>query len=148
MSHAVMYVIQWFWKCNSDICTNLCIYICSLEVLSLIPADFKNIYRLLCGFICVTQYQSIKIKPTYMYIARTGEQFKTNTHGVWNWHLCIPDGLSVVQCSIGHVMGNVCLKKYRWHETNMLDKWHLVVNDNLSAPLLVNMHFTVPEHQI
>ena len=27
------------------------------------------------------------------------------THGCWTWHLCITDGLSVAQCSLGHVIG-------------------------------------------
>ena len=58
------------------------------------------IYRFLCGFICVSLYQGIKIKPTKMYIVSTRAQFKINTHGCWNWPLCIPDGLSVVQCSL------------------------------------------------
>ena len=46
-------------------------------------------------------------KPTNMYIASTRAQFKINTHRWWNWHPCIPDGLSVVQCSLGHVIGIV-----------------------------------------
>ena len=44
-------------------------------------------------------------KSVNMYIARDRAQFKINTHGYWKWHLCIPDGLSVVQCSLGHVFG-------------------------------------------
>ena len=39
-----------------------------------------------------------------MYIAGARAHFKINTHGCWNWHLWIPDGLSVVQCSLGHVI--------------------------------------------
>ena len=77
----------------------------SLEVVSSIPAGSTIIYRFLCGFICVSLCQSIKIKPTNMYIASARAQFKINTHRCWNWHLCIPDGLSVVQCSHGHVIG-------------------------------------------
>ena len=73
------------------------------QIMSSIPAGSTIIYRFLCGFICVSLCQSIKIKPTNMYIARA--QFKINTHRCWNWHLCIPDGLSVVQCSHGHVIG-------------------------------------------
>ena len=79
----------------------------SLEVVSSIPAGSTIIYRFLCGFICVSLCQSIKIKPTNMYIASARAQFKINTHRCWNWHLCIPDGLSVVQCSLGHVSGIV-----------------------------------------
>ena len=40
----------------------------SLEVVSSIPAWSTIIYRFLCGFICVSLCQSIKIKPTNMYI--------------------------------------------------------------------------------
>ena len=36
----------------------------SLEVVSSIPAWSTIIYRFLCGFICVSLCQSIKIKPT------------------------------------------------------------------------------------
>ena len=39
-----------------------------------------------CGFICVSLCQSIKIKPTNMYIASARAQFKINTHRCWNWH--------------------------------------------------------------
>ena len=58
----------------------------SLEVVSSIPAWSTIIYRLLCGFICVSLCQSIKIKPTNMYIASARAQFKINTHRCWNWH--------------------------------------------------------------
>ena len=77
----------------------------SREVVSSIPTGSTIIYRFLRGFICVSLCQSIKIKPTNMYIASARAQFKINTHKCWNWHLCIPDGLSVVQCSLGHVIG-------------------------------------------
>ena len=40
----------------------------SLEVVSSIPAWSTIIYRFLCGFICVSPCQSIKIKPTNMYV--------------------------------------------------------------------------------
>ena len=40
----------------------------SLEVVSSIPAGSMIIYRFLCGFICVSLYQSIKIKPTNMLV--------------------------------------------------------------------------------
>ena len=63
--------------------------------------------------------QSIKIKPTNM--------FKINTHGCWNWHVCISDGLSVVQCSLGHAIGIVFFTQCQWNEANMLDNWQLVV---------------------
>ena len=77
----------------------------SLEVVSSIPVGSTIIYRFLCGFICVSLCQSIKIKPTNMYIASARAQFKISTHRCWNWHLCIPGGLSVAQCSLGHVIG-------------------------------------------
>ena len=32
-------------------------------------------------------------------------QICCNTPILYNWDLCIPDGLSVVQCSLGHVIG-------------------------------------------
>ena len=40
----------------------------SLQVVSSIPAGSTIIYRFLCGFICVSLCQSIKIKPTNMYV--------------------------------------------------------------------------------
>ena len=58
----------------------------SLEVVSSIPAWSTIIYRFLCGFICVSLCQSIKIKPTNMYVASARAQFKINTHRCWNWH--------------------------------------------------------------
>ena len=54
--------------------------------MSSIPAWSTIIYRFLCGFICVSLCQSIKIKPTNMYIASARAQFKINTHRCWNWH--------------------------------------------------------------
>ena len=52
----------------------------SLEVVSSIPAGSRIIYRFLCGLICVSLCQSIKIKPRNMYIASARAQFKINTH--------------------------------------------------------------------
>ena len=52
----------------------------SLEVVSLISAGSTLIYRFLCGLICLSLCQSIKIKPTNMYIASARAQFKINTH--------------------------------------------------------------------
>ena len=147
----------------------------SLEVVSSIPAGSTIIYRFLCGFICVSLCQSIKIKPTNMYIASARAQFtcafqtgcqlfsatKKLTHRCWNWHLCIPDGLSVVQCNHGHVIGVAFLARFQWREAYVLDNWQLAelpqsggrefdprrVHDNLSVPLWVYMRFPVPEHQ-
>ena len=84
-------------------------YCLSLGIVSSIPVGSTIIYRFLYGFICVSLCQSIKIKPTKMYIASDRAQFKINTHGCWNWHLCIPGGLSVVQCSLEHVIEIVFL---------------------------------------
>ena len=94
-------------SCHDCTCwTTGCWWSClSLEVVSSIPAGSKIIYRFLCGFICVSLCQSIKIKPINMDIASARAQFKINAHRCWNWHLCIPDGLSVVQRSNGHVIG-------------------------------------------
>ena len=125
------------------------------------PRGSTIIYRFLCGFISVSLCQSIKIKPTNMYIASARAQFKINTNRCWNWHLCIPDGLSVVQCSHGHVIGVACLARFQWREAYVLDNWQLAelpqsggrefdahrVHDNLSVPLWVYMRFPVPEHQ-
>ena len=83
----------------------------SLEVVSSIPAGSTIIYWFLCGFICVSLCQSINIKPTNMYIASARAQFKINTRGCWNWHLSIPDGLSVVQCSLRYFIGIVFFDK-------------------------------------
>ena len=128
---------------------------------SSIPAGSMIIYRFLCRFICVSFCQSIKIKTTNMYIASARAQFKINTHGCWNWHQCIPDGLPVVQCSLGHVIGIVFLTQFQWHEANVRVNWQLVVllqfggrefnprpvHDDLPVLLWVYMSFPVPEHQ-
>ena len=105
MSLELRFLTQFQWR-EAYVLDNWQLGSClSLEVVSSIPAGSRIIYRFLCGFICVSLCQSIKIKPTNMYIASARAQFKINTHRCWNWHLCIPDGLSVVQCSHGHVIG-------------------------------------------
>ena len=83
-----------------------------LEVVSSIPTGSTKIYRFLHGCLCVSLCQNIKTKPINMYIASARAQFKIKTHGCWNWPLCIPDGLSVVQCSLGHVIGIVFLHNF------------------------------------
>ena len=60
----------------------------SLEVASSIPAWSTIMYRFLCISLC----QSIKIKPTNMYIASAG---------VHSRRVQVP----VVQCRLGHVIG-------------------------------------------
>ena len=56
-------------------------------------------WTLLSGSICVSLCQNIKIKPTKMYIPSTRAQFKINTHGCWNWHLCIETGCHLSSAS-------------------------------------------------
>ena len=121
----------------------------SLEVDSSIPAGSMIIHRFHCGLICVYLCQIINIKLPNMYIATAGAQFKINIHRCQHWHMCIPDGLSVVQCSLGHVLGVVFLTQFQWHEANVLGNWQLAdlpqsggrefdphrVHDNLSVPL-------------
>ena len=84
-----------------------------------------------------------------MYVASARVLFKISTHRCYNWHLYILDGLSVVQCSLGYVIGIVFLTQFQWHEANVLDNWQLAelpksggrefnprrVHDNLSVPL-------------
>ena len=84
------------------------------------PHRVHDIVLFLCEFICASLCQSIKIKPTNMYIASARVQFKIDTHGCWNWHLCIPVGLSIVQCSLRCVIGVVCLTYFQWHEAIVL----------------------------
>ena len=75
--------------------------------------------------------------------------------------MCIPDRLSVVQCSHGHGIGVSFFGAFREREAHVLDNWQLaelpqsggrefdprLVHDNLSVPLWVYMRFPVPEHQ-
>ena len=60
-----------------------------------------------------------------MYITSARAQFKINTHRCWNWHLCMPDGLSVVQCSLGHVIGVAFFMQFQWRDAYVLDNWQL-----------------------
>ena len=139
-------------------CLRVCAYICVcvLEVVSVIPAGSTIIYWPLCGLIYVSLCQSIKIKPTKMYIASTRAQFKINTHVCCNWHLCIPDGLSVVLCSLGHVIGIMFLhnfsgmKRSYWTTGSFASVWRSWVQSrlahgNLSVPLWVYMRFPALE---
>ena len=56
--------------CLNTNCSHVyvCIIYASLEVVSSIPAGSTIIHRFLCGFIYVSLYQSIQIKPTNMTI--------------------------------------------------------------------------------
>ena len=131
-------------------------------VISSIPAWSTIIYRFLCGFICVSLCQSIKIEPTNMYIASARAQFKINTHRCWNWHHV--HSRHVVSCPVqprARHWSCVFLARFQWREAYVLDNWQLVelpqsggrkfdprlVHDNLSVPLWVYMRFPVPEHQ-
>ena len=74
---------------------------CLLEIRFQRPPGFES---------CIQQRKttcllSIRKSLAYKYIASARAQFQINTHRCWNGHLCIPDGLSVVQCSLGHVIG-------------------------------------------
>ena len=131
----------------------------SLEVMSSIPTGSTIIYQFLCGFTCVSRCQSIKIKPTNIYIISARAQFKINTNGCWNWHLCIQDELSIVQCSLRHVIGIVFIHNFSGMKRTC--HWQLAVltqsggcefdphqvHDNLLVPFLVYMRFPAPEYQ-
>ena len=98
----------------------------SLEVVSSIPAWSTIIYRFLCGFICVSLCQSIKIKPTNMYIASARAQFKINTHRCWNWHHV--HSRQVVSCPVqprARHWSCVILAWFQWREAYVLDNWQL-----------------------
>ena len=132
----------------------------SLEVVSSIPAGSTIIYRFLCGFICVSLCQSIKIKPTNMYIASARAQFKKLTHtGVEIDTCAFQTGCQLFSAATG--MSLEFLARFQWREAYVLDNWQLAelpqsggrefdprrVHDNLSVPLWVYMRFPVPEHQ-
>ena len=51
--------------------------------------------------------QSININSPHMYITRARAKCKSKTHRYWNWRMCLPNGWSVVQGRIGHVIGIV-----------------------------------------
>ena len=113
----------------------------SLEVVSSIPAWSTIIYRFLCGFICVSLCQSIKIKPTNMYVCM---------------YVCMSSSAAT-----GTSLELRFLARFQWREAYVLDNWQLaelpqsggrefdprLVHDNLSVPLWVYMRFPVPEHQ-
>ena len=116
-----------------------------------------GLYACMCAcmyglYVCMCVNQQICISPA------PGRSSKL-THTCWNWHLCIPDGLSVVQCSMSLELR--FLARFQWREAYVLDNWQLAelpqsggrefdprrVHDNLSVPLWVYMRFPVPEHQ-
>ena len=88
---------------------------------------FRLQYWRIVGLDTLAQIVSMNVAIlVYIYLRRA--QFQINGHSCWNWHLCISDGLSVVQCILGHAIGNVfwhnfggmkrmsytCLKRTRW----------------------------------
>ena len=133
----------------------------SLEVVSSIPAGSTIIYRFLCGFICVSLCQSIKIKPTKMYIASARAQFKINTHRCWIDTCAFQTGCQLSSAATGMSLELRFLARFQWREAYVLDNWQLAelpqsggrefdprrVHDNLTVPLWVYMRFPVPEHQ-
>ena len=84
-----MYICMCVYICVRIYVLCVCIRIC-LCTYMLHSASMSQIHRtlnrFLCGFICVSLCQSIKIKPPNMYIASARAQFKINTHRCWNWH--------------------------------------------------------------
>ena len=81
----------------------------SLEVVSSIPIGSTIIYRLLCGLICVSLCQSIKIKPTNMYIASVSVQFKINTHTRVEIDTC------QTGCQLSSASSGMSLELCFWH---------------------------------
>ena len=105
----------------------------SLEVVSSIPAGSTIIYRFLCGFICVSLCQSIKIKPTNMYIASARAQFMS-------LELRFFYAISVAWSVRAGQLAELPQSGGREFDPRR-------VHDNLSVPLWVYMRFPVPEHQ-
>ena len=120
----------------------------SLEIVSSIPAGSTIIYRFLSGFICVSPYQSIKMKPAKIYIASARTQFKINTH---NCTCAFQTGCQLSSAASGMSLGLCFLTQFQWHETNELDNWLLAVLSQSGGhefnPRRVYMRFPVPEHQ-
>ena len=77
--------------------------------LSSIPAWSTKIYRFLCGFIWDSLCQTIKIKPTNMYIASARAQFKINT-GVEIDTCAFQAG-----CQLSSAASGMSLKLCFWH---------------------------------
>ena len=164
---------------NYIMCICICIYMCMCmcmcicmcmcttgswrsclipEVVSSIPAGSTINYQFFCGFICVSLCQSIKIKPTNMFIASARVQFKINTQV-----LKLPPVHSrrVVSCPVQprachwncvywHNFSGVkrsCWTTDSWLSCLSLEFDPRRVHNNLSVPLWVYMRFPVPEHQ-
>ena len=92
-----------------------------------IPTRSTMIYRLFSGFICISLWQSINIKPANMYIVRARAQFNINTHGCWD--LAPVHSRWVISCPVQPQsrLGLVFLSQFQWHERNVLDNWQLAV---------------------
>ena len=67
------------------------------------PRWFIGSYVGLYAFSCTRASKLIQ----QICIARYRSKFKINTHRWWEWHMRIPDAWSVVQCSLGRVIGIV-----------------------------------------
>ena len=110
--------------------------------------------------ISVSLCQSTKIKLINMCISIARTQFKINTHWCWNEHLCIPDGLSVVQYSLGHAIWIVFFDtiSVAWNKRagqvagGVASVWRYCVRSLLGPWWFISSfvgykHFPVPEHQ-
>ena len=116
------------------------------------------IYQFLCGFICVSLYQSIKIKTQNMYTTRARAKFEINTHSfevdtcafqaVW-YLFSVTSAMSLALC-IWHNCGGMkrtCWKAGIWGCGLSLEFNPSWVHDSLSAPFGVYMHFPLTKHQ-
>ena len=134
----------------------------SLEVVSSIPAVSTIIYRFLCGFICVSLCQSIKIKNQQICISPAPGRSSKLTHtGVEIDTCAFQTGCQLSSAATGMPLELRFLARFQWREAYVLDNWQLAelpqsggrefdprrVHDNLSVPLWVYMRFPVPEHQ-
>ena len=95
-----------WWSCWTTGSWRSCL---SLEVVSSIPAGSTIIYRFLCGFICVSLCQSIKIKPTNMYIA-PGRSSKFTHTGVEIDTCAFQTG-----CQLSSAASGMSLNCVYWH---------------------------------
>ena len=133
----------------------------SLEVVSSIPAGSTIIYRFLCGLICVSLCQSIKIKPKICLSPAPGRTSKLTHTGVEIDTCAFQTGCQLSSAATGMSLELRFLARFQWREAYVLDNWQLAeilqsggrefdphrVHDNSSVPLWVNMRFPVPEHQ-
>ena len=121
-------------------------------------AEFIGSFVGLYAFPCA---RASKLNQQICISPAPGRSSKLTHTGVEINTMCIPDRLSVVQCSHEHVIGVAFMARFQWREAYVLDNWQLaelpqsggrefdprLVHDNLSVPLWVYMRFPVPEHQ-